>query len=71
MVILSPRWVFWSEGYDIKFKVSFRVNNSVEPETLKPLKRIECHLVPEDGILECLNTGTCMYQLIDLFDTKI
>lgn len=52
------RWVFWSEGYDIKFKVSFKLNNSKEPETLKPLKRIDCHLVPEDGILECSNTGT-------------
>ncbi|KAI0213251.1 SEC14-like protein 2 [Lamellibrachia satsuma] len=52
------RWVFWSDDYDIKFKVSFKSSLSEEMETLKRLTRVQCHLVPENDIMECSNTGT-------------
>ncbi|KAK2177997.1 hypothetical protein NP493_568g01012 [Ridgeia piscesae] len=52
------RWVFWSEGYDIRFKVSFRRTPSEDAEQLKRDIRVQCHLVPEDDILECSSTGT-------------
>lgn len=52
------RWVFWSDGCDIKFKVSYRPSQSEKTELLKWPRRVQCHLVPEDDILECTRTGT-------------
>lgn len=34
---------------------------------VKPIARVNCHQIPEDGYLECEQTGTCMYTLQYIF----
>lgn len=53
------RWEFKTEENDIGFGVHYKG----EDETLKvlvPVQRVDSHLIPEDGLLECEQPGTYM-----------
>ena len=56
-----------TEKYDIEFGVflmpsSFTVKEDLPLEDMQPLcplQRVNSHLVPQDGAVQCPHTGTC------------
>ena len=52
------QWEFQTENYDIGFSVWFRPEGGIAEE-LVPLQRVNCHLVPEDGMIICDKPGKC------------
>lgn len=62
------RYEFQTDGYDIGFGV-FRKKSkerlkASEMDTILTTQRSNCHLVPEDGAVECNLPGICMYSLM-------
>ncbi|XP_023237943.1 SEC14-like protein 2 isoform X1 [Centruroides sculpturatus] len=53
-------WEFQTEKHDIGFAVSFKNsdNNNCKLEEIIPLERVESSLIPEQGELICIKTGT-------------
>ena len=67
------RWEFLSEDYDVGFGIYRRTIDSRQKasEMIEVLKteRANSQLVPEDGLLECEEVGTCkfVYQILLAF----
>ncbi|UYV63544.1 SEC14L2 [Cordylochernes scorpioides] len=60
----SLHWEFQTEDYDIGFGVDRRLEDG-SVETLVPMQRVNCHLVPEDGIVVCDKPGQCTWPPSD------
>lgn len=67
------RWEFQTENYDIGFGVFFvpDPNDTVnggggggggDMQELVAMQRVNCHLVPEDGMLVCNAPGKCEHS---------
>ncbi|GIY63319.1 SEC14-like protein 2 [Caerostris darwini] len=59
-------WEFQTENYDIGFSVWFRPEGGIAEE-LVPLQRVNCHLVPEDGMLVCDKPGKYILKFDNSF----
>ena len=46
-------------GKDISFGVDLIADGSDKQTTVVPIKRVQCHMVPEDGTVVCEQLGTC------------
>ena len=59
------RWEFQTEGYDIGFGIYKRTmdchQKASEMKEILKTERANSQLVPEDGCLECEETGTCKF----------
>ncbi|XP_013379466.1 retinal-binding protein [Lingula anatina] len=51
------RWEFQTEGYDIGFGVGF-LENDGSVKFVLPVERVNSHMVPEDGSINCTEQGT-------------
>lgn len=51
------RWEFKTEDYDIGFGVLHIVDGKSHP--VKPVERVNSHVVAEDGSINCDKIGTC------------
>jgi hypothetical protein len=62
------RWNFWTEGKDVAFgvyrrtaEIKNRGGNKLDGlETIVPNGRVNSHVIPEAGSVECHQTGICM-----------
>jgi len=52
------RWEFMTAGKDISFGVNVIPEGSDKQTTVLPVKRVQCHMVPEDGSVVCEQLGT-------------
>ncbi|GFO27387.1 sec14-like protein 2 [Plakobranchus ocellatus] len=56
-------WQFKTDGFDIGFGVYKRTcdqrQKARDMEAVLELGRVNSHMVPEDGSVQCLHTGTC------------
>ena len=57
------RWQFKTDGFDIGFGVYKRTSDkrqkAKDMDTVLELGRVNSHMVPEDGSVQCMHTGTC------------
>jgi hypothetical protein len=63
------RWNFWTEGKDVAFAVYRRTAEMMKGdsggnkldglETIVPNGRVNSHVIPEAGSVQCHKTGTC------------
>ena len=60
MIII--RWEFMTEEGDLMFKVYY-LNEKGEKTDLFPLERVDCHLVMEEGEINCTGGRTCKLYL--------
>ena len=62
------RYEFQTDGYDIGFGVFRKISKerlkASEMDTILSTQRSNCHLVPEDGAVECDLPGICKSDLI-------
>lgn len=58
---LCCRWEFMTEDYDISFGIFYSNDNKSNVEVV-PLKRTNCHMIPDEGHVICQNPGTCEYR---------
>lgn len=67
------RWNFWTEGKDIGFgifrKTSDQKQKAAEMEEVLESKRVNSHMIPENGSFTCDEPGTCEAQLNSDFET--
>ena len=65
-LILTFRWEFLTEDYDIGFGIYKKTaecqKKSSEMVEILKNQRANSHMVPEDGVIECQEIGTCKYK---------
>lgn len=52
-------WEFMTKDKDIGFGLGFIPTGSDKTESLVSTKRVQCHMVPENGSYTCDRLGTC------------
>ena len=62
------RYEFHTKSYDIGFGVLRMTDSSQKKvddmDVLIPIEKVNSHLVPQDGLVECPNPGTCQFTYI-------
>ena len=65
---INSRWVFTTLKRDISFGVYFKEEMGIVPlsmmEVIQPPTRVNCHMVPEDGLIHCSKIGTCKFLVL-------
>ncbi|KAM7304230.1 hypothetical protein ISCGN_014130 [Ixodes scapularis] len=61
------RWEFQTENYDIGFGVFFAPPDDGKLQELVAMTRVNCHLVPEDGMLVCSHPGKYVLKFDNSF----
>lgn len=61
------RWEFQTENYDIGFGVFFAPPDDSKLQELVAMTRVNCHLVPEDGMLVCSHPGKYVLKFDNSF----
>ncbi|CAH1802359.1 unnamed protein product [Owenia fusiformis] len=51
------RWEFLTEDFDVGFGVNYIPEKGNKVKPVVPIKRVNCHMVPEDGSVECKLPG--------------
>ena len=69
MLVFIFRWQFSTDGYDIGFGIYRRTKDSRQKagnmEEVLPSKRVNSHLILEDGSIRCKQSGTCKTSKIN------
>lgn len=60
------QWEFQTEDYDIGFGVYCKPEDGEQKELI-PIQRVNCHLVPEDGMVVCDTAGTYILKFDNSF----
>ena len=71
MFVFIFRWQFSTDGYDISFGIYRRTKDSRQKagnmEEVLPSKRVNSHLILEDGSICCKQLGTCKKSKINTY----